>query len=81
MATLSSELAGFRDFMGGEDGDESAMNRKRTGGEIGDDLTAMATATATAAAAAPAAVPALVSPLSRRAFFPLPRRAGPKSLR
>jgi hypothetical protein len=47
MATLSSELAGFRDFMGGEDGDESAMNRKRTGGEIGDDLTAMATATAT----------------------------------
>lgn len=41
----------------------------------------MATATATAAAAAPAAVPALVSPLSRRAFFPLPRRAGPKSLR
>lgn len=41
----------------------------------------MATATATAAAAAPAAVPALVSPLSRRAFFALPRRAGPKSLR
>ncbi|KAL5220420.1 hypothetical protein ABZP36_025133 [Zizania latifolia] len=34
-----------------------------------------------AAAAAKAVVPALVSPLSHRAFFHLPRRAGPKSLR
>ncbi|KAG8086698.1 hypothetical protein GUJ93_ZPchr0010g7899 [Zizania palustris] len=34
-----------------------------------------------AAAAATVVVPALVSPLSRRAFFPLPPRAGPKSLR
>jgi len=44
----------------------------------------MAAATATAAAPAVFA-PALVSPLSRRAFFPLPRRAGqpaiPRSLR
>ncbi|PNT66571.1 uncharacterized protein LOC100821624 [Brachypodium distachyon] len=42
----------------------------------------MAATTATAGAAAAVAVPALVSPLSRRAFFPLPRRAGiPRPLR